>query len=232
MRKRLIRRRQRGTSPRPSASRRSATRTSRRVRPSASTPSRPAPSSSTSGTPRVPPCRLEMPHFEAAFQTHKDEVAFVAIQQLGLDSEEEGQKFVEEFGLTYAVGPDTSGTVIKDYSYDLPDPRLPRCRPHSRPQVGPAPSTRKSSTSSSRRSCPRRRAGPLPRRSRDTEKGTSHIGKCNKMQHHAKNLGFSPNSLCGESLTPSPVVGESLPPYSDTGAGVRGDAPTLERAVT
>ena len=56
-----------------------------------------------------------MPHFEAAFQTHKDEVAFVAIQQLGLDSEEEGQKFVEEFGLTYAVGPDTSGTVIKDY---------------------------------------------------------------------------------------------------------------------
>jgi peroxiredoxin len=65
--------------------------------------------------PSCPPCRLEMPHFEAAFQTHKDEVAFVAIQQLGLDSEEEGQKFVEEFGLTYAVGADTSGTVIKDY---------------------------------------------------------------------------------------------------------------------
>ena len=66
--------------------------------------------------PSCPPCRLEMPHFEAAFQTHKDEVAFVAIQQLGLDSEEEGQQFVEEFGLTYAVGPDTSGTVIKEYN--------------------------------------------------------------------------------------------------------------------
>ncbi len=65
--------------------------------------------------PSCPPCRLEMPHFEAAFQTHKDEVAFVAIQQLGLDSEDEGQEFVEEFGLTYAVGPDTSGTVIKEY---------------------------------------------------------------------------------------------------------------------
>ena len=65
--------------------------------------------------PSCPPCRLEMPHFEAAFQTHKDEVAFVAIQQLGLDSADEGQEFVEEFGLTYAVGPDTSGTVIKDY---------------------------------------------------------------------------------------------------------------------
>lgn len=65
--------------------------------------------------PSCPPCRLEMPHFEAAFQTHKDEVAFVAIQQLGLDSVDEGQDFVEEFGLTYAVGPDTSGTVIKEY---------------------------------------------------------------------------------------------------------------------
>ena len=65
--------------------------------------------------PSCPPCRLEMPHFEAAFQTHKDEVAFVAIQQLGLDSADEGQKFVEEFGLTYAVGPDTSGTVIREY---------------------------------------------------------------------------------------------------------------------
>ena len=28
---------------------------------------------------------------------------------------EEGQKFVEEFGLTYAVGPDKSGTVIREY---------------------------------------------------------------------------------------------------------------------
>ncbi len=65
--------------------------------------------------PSCPPCRLEMPHFEAAFQTHKDEVAFVAIQQLGLDSADEGQKFTDEFGLTYAVGADTSGTVIREY---------------------------------------------------------------------------------------------------------------------
>lgn len=65
--------------------------------------------------PSCPPCRLEMPHFEAAFQAHKDEVAFVAIQQLGLDSVDEGQEFVDEFGLTYAVGADTSGTVIKEY---------------------------------------------------------------------------------------------------------------------
>ncbi len=65
--------------------------------------------------PSCPPCRLEMPHFEAAYQSHKGEVAFVAIQQLGLDSADEGQKFIEEFGLTYAVGADTSGTVIREY---------------------------------------------------------------------------------------------------------------------
>jgi thiol-disulfide isomerase/thioredoxin len=65
--------------------------------------------------PSCPPCRLEMPHFEAAFQTHKDDVAFIGIQQLGLDSEEEGQDFVDEFGLTYAIGPDGTGTIIRDY---------------------------------------------------------------------------------------------------------------------
>lgn len=65
--------------------------------------------------PSCPPCRLEMPHFEAAFKSHNGEVAFVAIMQLGLDTASEGRKFVDEFGLTYAVGPDTSGTVIREY---------------------------------------------------------------------------------------------------------------------
>lgn len=65
--------------------------------------------------PSCPPCRLEMPHFEAAFRSHEGRVAFVGIQQLGLDSVEEGQKFVDEFGLTYAIGPDTSGMLIREY---------------------------------------------------------------------------------------------------------------------
>lgn len=65
--------------------------------------------------PSCPPCRLEMPHFEAAFQTYKDRVAFVGIQQLGLDSAADGQAFVDEFALTYAIGPDQSGTVIREY---------------------------------------------------------------------------------------------------------------------
>ena len=65
--------------------------------------------------PSCPPCRLEMPHFEAAFQTYKDRVAFVGIQQLGLDSAADGQAFVDEFALTYAIGADRSGTVIREY---------------------------------------------------------------------------------------------------------------------
>ncbi len=64
--------------------------------------------------PSCGPCRLEMPHFEAAFQTHQNEVAFIAIQQLGLDSAEDGQEFVDELGLSYAVGPDRSGTIIRE----------------------------------------------------------------------------------------------------------------------
>lgn len=64
--------------------------------------------------PSCGPCRLEMPHFEAAFQSHQDEVAFIAIQQLGLDTAEDGQEFVDELGLSYAVGADRSGTIIRE----------------------------------------------------------------------------------------------------------------------
>lgn len=64
--------------------------------------------------PSCGPCRLEMPHFEAAFQSHQDEVAFIAIQQLGLDTAEDGQEFVDKLGLSYAVGPDRSGTIIRE----------------------------------------------------------------------------------------------------------------------
>ena len=58
--------------------------------------------------PSCPPCRLEMPHFETAFNAYKDQgVNFVGIQQVGLDTPEDGQKFIDEFGLTYALGVDT-----------------------------------------------------------------------------------------------------------------------------
>ena len=64
--------------------------------------------------PSCPPCRLEMPDFEAASRTHKDGVEFIGVMSISLDTVEEGQDFIDEFGITYAVGPDMENTVI-DY---------------------------------------------------------------------------------------------------------------------
>ena len=64
--------------------------------------------------PSCPPCRAEMPDFEEAFQAHKDEVEFVGVQQLGLDSIQDGQDFINEIGVTYAVGAD-EGSIIAEY---------------------------------------------------------------------------------------------------------------------
>ncbi len=67
--------------------------------------------------PSCPPCRLEMPDFEKAFQTHKGNgVEFIGVQILGFDSIEDGQEFVNEFGINYAIGPDADGSILKDYS--------------------------------------------------------------------------------------------------------------------
>ena len=63
--------------------------------------------------PSCPPCRLEMPDFEAKSKEHPD-VEFVGVMSLILDTVDEGQEFVDEFGLTYRIGPDPENTVI-DY---------------------------------------------------------------------------------------------------------------------
>jgi len=66
--------------------------------------------------PSCPPCRLEMPDFEATFNKHKDDgVEFLGVQSLILDTVEDGQEFIDEFGITYAVGPDADGSVLIDY---------------------------------------------------------------------------------------------------------------------
>ena len=59
--------------------------------------------------PSCPPCVAEMPDLEAAFQRHKDNgVQFIGVQNLGLDTEADGQDFLTEIGVTYAVGPDNN----------------------------------------------------------------------------------------------------------------------------
>jgi peroxiredoxin len=66
--------------------------------------------------PSCPPCRLEMPDLEATFNKHKDDgVEFLGVQSLILDTVEDGQEFIDEFGITYAIGPDTDGSVLIDY---------------------------------------------------------------------------------------------------------------------
>ena len=66
--------------------------------------------------PSCPPCRLEMPDFETASRKHKGDVVFIGIQLLGLDSVQDGQEFIDEFGITYAIGPDADGSIVIGYN--------------------------------------------------------------------------------------------------------------------
>ena len=66
--------------------------------------------------PSCPPCRAEMPDFEEAFQKYKDQgVQIIGIQAVGLDSIEDGQEFVNEIGVTYALGPDEDSSITRAY---------------------------------------------------------------------------------------------------------------------
>ena len=65
--------------------------------------------------PSCPPCRAEMPDLQAAFDKYGDQIAFIGIQQLGLDSPASGAAFVEELGLTYPSMPDTNSVIQFDY---------------------------------------------------------------------------------------------------------------------
>lgn len=64
--------------------------------------------------PSCPPCVAEMPDFERVFQQHKTYgVEFVGVQLVGIDSAEDGQNFVNEIGVTYALGPDEDDIINK-----------------------------------------------------------------------------------------------------------------------
>ncbi|NQW19442.1 MAG: TlpA family protein disulfide reductase [Chloroflexi bacterium] len=65
--------------------------------------------------PSCPPCRAEMPDLQAAYEKYGEEVAFIGVQLLGLDSAANGQAFVRELGLTYPSMPDIGSTVQLGY---------------------------------------------------------------------------------------------------------------------
>lgn len=64
--------------------------------------------------PSCPPCVAEMPEFERVFQSHKSSgVEFVGVQLVGIDTAQDGQSFVQEVGVTYALGPDEDDIITK-----------------------------------------------------------------------------------------------------------------------
>lgn len=70
--------------------------------------------------PSCPPCVAEMPDFEKAYQKHKgDGLQMIGVQLLGLDTAEDGQKFVQDLKVNYMLGPDrqgdSSGEILKNY---------------------------------------------------------------------------------------------------------------------
>lgn len=66
--------------------------------------------------PSCPPCREEIPYFESAYQQYKNlGVEFIGVQNLGLDTIQDGQLFIDEYAVTYAVGADATGEIVVDY---------------------------------------------------------------------------------------------------------------------
>ena len=70
--------------------------------------------------PSCPPCVAEMPDFETAYQEFKEDgVEFIGVQLVGLDSVEDGQKFVNKLGVNYILGPDKigdkMGEIVMEY---------------------------------------------------------------------------------------------------------------------
>ena len=66
--------------------------------------------------PSCPPCVAEMPDLEQVFQNHRDEgLEIVGVQLVGLDTVQDGRDFVDDMGVTYALGPDEDARIIMDY---------------------------------------------------------------------------------------------------------------------
>ena len=57
-----------------------------------------------------------MPDLEKVFQNHrKDGVEFVGVQLLGLDTAQDGQEFIDEVGVNFAIGADEGDSIFRAY---------------------------------------------------------------------------------------------------------------------
>ena len=70
--------------------------------------------------PSCPPCRAELEHFEEVYQEFGEpsgsDVQFVGVQQLGLDSIEDGAALFDELGVTFPGLPDNDSAIQIAYS--------------------------------------------------------------------------------------------------------------------
>ena len=67
--------------------------------------------------PSCPPCKAELPDLQAAYEEYGDQVAFIGIQQLGVDAPASGAAFLEDLGITYPTLPDTDSTI--QFAYEV-----------------------------------------------------------------------------------------------------------------
>ena len=69
--------------------------------------------------PSCPPCRAELPEFESAYQEYGPpgggDIAFVGVQQLGLDSIQDGIDLFAELGVTFPGLPDNGSHIQLEY---------------------------------------------------------------------------------------------------------------------
>lgn len=70
--------------------------------------------------PSCPPCRAEMPNLEDAYQRNKaagNDIAFVGVQGMAVDTAAQGIEFLERLGVTYPGVPDMSGDI--HWAYEI-----------------------------------------------------------------------------------------------------------------
>lgn len=65
--------------------------------------------------PSCPPCIAEMPEINNIYKEYKNKIDVVGIQLVGLDSVDDGKKFVKDTDISYAVGPDPDGSISVAY---------------------------------------------------------------------------------------------------------------------
>ena len=72
--------------------------------------------------PSCPPCRAEMPAFQAAWeqmQGEGEDVVFLGLfVPRGFDSEQDARDFVEDMGLTYDFGTDIGAMITRKYKLE------------------------------------------------------------------------------------------------------------------